>query len=559
MNAAADIEEDGPARVKLPPRVLIVDDNLENCELLARRLRRERFDVVQVTSGRKALELIDPASFDLALVDVIMPDINGIEVLRTVRTRHSVTAFPMIMVTGRRESEDIVEALALGANDYVTKPIDFAVVLARINTQIGRKQAEEALQAAYAKLKQANAQLRENVEEIRQARDQAEAASAAKTQFLANMSHEIRTPLNGILGMAQIMMADELSLAQKERLAVLCRSGDSLLGLLNDVLDITRIESGAAVLNTSPFNLGVLMRDIHASLAPIALQKSLSFSVDVAPEADGMRLGDALKLRQVVTNLISNAVKFTEKGAISLLVKAETAGAVERISFKVADTGIGIAAEDFAHVFERFAQVDASNTRRFGGTGLGLAISAELVAAMGGQLALESEIDRGSAFSFSIPLPWAQQPSAPETLLPAIAPVSRAPAKARILAAEDNVTNRVVLGAIIDIFGFDCTFVEDGRQAIAAWAEGSFDLILMDVHMPHMDGLEATREIRTQELACGRGRIPVIALTASVLDHQVDECLAAGMDLHVAKPIDVTTLRGALDSMLNSQARQPCG
>jgi CheY-like chemotaxis protein/anti-sigma regulatory factor (Ser/Thr protein kinase) len=346
------------------------------------------------------------------------------------------------------------------------------------------------------------------------------------------------------------MLGDDLNTIQRNRLGIISRSGDALLTILNDVLDMTRIESGTVALTSAPFDLGALMRDIHASLAPLAFQKSLAFTIDVALDAEGQRLGDASRLRQVVNNLLSNAIKFTERGAIALSVRAEEIGGIEQVMVIVVDTGIGIAPDHHARVFERFAQVDASNTRRFGGTGLGLAISAEIVALMRGQMTLESEVGRGSSFSFNVPMGKApQQIGAPYSAAPA-AQVNSEPTRTRILAAEDNDTNRLVLGAIIDVFGFDCTFVENGEQAVFAWSDGLFDVVLMDVHMPRMDGLQATREIRARERAEGRMKTPIIALTASALEHQVNECLAAGMDIHVAKPIQIATLRAAIDSML---------
>ena len=541
-----------PAHGRPSPRLLIVDDNLESRELLARRLQRESFEVVQAASGRDALDFIDRERFDLALVDVMMPDMNGLDLLRSVRSRYTITSFPVVMVTGRRESEDIVEALALGANDYVTKPIDFAVVLARIKTQIGRKQAEEELQAANQKLHDINEELQRNVEQIRQARDEAEAASAAKSQFLANMSHEIRTPLNGILGMAQVMLREELNISQRGRLGIITRSGDALLAILNDVLDVTRIEAGTMVVTNAPFDIGALMRDVHGSLAPLAWQKSLTFTLDVAPDAEGLRLGDAPRFRQVVSNLLANAIKFTEAGSVVLRMNIAVVDGVEHVAVAVVDTGVGIAPEHRSHIFERFTQVDASNTRRFGGTGLGLAISADLVAMMGGRMNLESEVGRGSSFSFSVPMPRMQPQEGTIGRDDTSAPIGSALAKTRILAAEDNYTNRLVLAAIIDVFGFECTFVENGEQAISAWSSGSFDLILMDIHMPLMDGLQATREIRARERATGRAKTPIIAVSASALEHQVEECFEAGMDMHVAKPIAISTLKAAIESILQT-------
>jgi len=376
---------------------------------------------------------------------------------------------------------------------------------------------------------------------LMQATAAAEAANTAKSQFLATMSHEIRTPLNGVLGMAQAMEADELGEAQRGRLGVIRESGQSLLAILNDVLDISKIEAGKLELEMVDFDLGEIAGSACHAFSALAETNGIALVLQVAPSAEGLYRGDASRLRQILYNLISNAVKFTEAGTVSVAVTRRRG----RVRLSVSDTGIGIAKDDIRRLFEKFEQADASTTRRFGGSGLGLAICRQLAEMMGGQIRARSSDGVGTTFQVSLPL---------ERLGDAVqAPAAAAPAEPRsnatelrILAAEDNEINRLVLQALLGQVGFTPTIVADGRAALEAWEGGDWDLILMDVQMPRMDGPTATREIRRREAELGRRRTPIIALTANAMAHQIDEYLGAGMDGFVAKPIEVGQLFAAL-------------
>ena len=374
---------------------------------------------------------------------------------------------------------------------------------------------------------------------LAQARE-AEAASAnqAKTAFLATMSHEIRTPLNGVLGMAQVMEGDELSVAQRERLKVVRESGAALTLILNDVLDLARIEAGQLELRPEPFDLRDLLVGCGQTFTALAEGKGLTHDLVIARSATGAYLGDAGRLRQILHNLLSNAVKFTVAGGVSIAARFED-GLLE---LTVADTGPGVAPSEQERLFGRFVLLDDIATRRHGGAGLGLAISRELARAMGGDITLYSRPGEGSAFTVTLPLARieAEAPAASK-VEPAAAP------GLRVLAAEDNPTNQLVLSSVLRQAGIEPTIVEDGAKALEAWRSGSWDLVLMDIHMPVMDGLTALREIRDQEEAENLPRTPVIALTANAMRHQVEHLLAAGMDDHVGKPINVAELLGAVD------------
>jgi signal transduction histidine kinase/ActR/RegA family two-component response regulator len=382
----------------------------------------------------------------------------------------------------------------------------------------------------------------------------AEEANRAKSTFLATMSHEIRTPLNGVLGMAQALAADDLSPAQRERVAVIRASGEALLAILNDVLDLAKIEAGKLELEETEFDLGEVARGAHSAFTALANKKGLSFALAIEEGAKGVYLGDPTRLRQILYNLISNALKFTEAGEIR--VSASRRDGALRLC--VSDTGMGIPPERLSGLFTKFVQVDASTTRRFGGTGLGLAICRQLAELMGGDIEAESELGRGSRFIVTLRLPRVGEARA-ATNAPIAAAQSdeAAPALAlRVLAAEDNSVNQLVLKTLLHQIGVEPVVVDDGVQALEAWETSHWDVILMDVQMPRMDGLAATRAIREREAAEGRPRTPIIALTANAMAHQIAEYTAAGMDSHVAKPIDARKLFAALEATLVDEASE---
>ncbi|HEY0650961.1 hybrid sensor histidine kinase/response regulator [Phenylobacterium sp.] len=388
--------------------------------------------------------------------------------------------------------------------------------------------------------------LRRQARSLAQARDRAEAGDRAKSEFIANMSHEIRTPLNGVLGMAQVMEAHELSVPQRDRLRVMRESGAALLTLLNELLDFAKIEAGRLEIEAAPFDLDRLVRQVAATFEGMASAKGLALSVAVSPAAHGVWIGDALRVRQVLSNLVSNAVKFTERGGVTLAVTADDDGTLR---FRVVDTGIGLEAAQIPGLFDKFIQADASTTRRYGGTGLGLSIVRALVELMGGEVSAESRPGEGACFNVVLPLARASEADAPVTLQTSAEPVAGRRGL-RVLAAEDNATNRLVLAALLEPLGAELTLVSNGREAVEAFGADTFDVVLMDVQMPEMNGVDATRAIRAMEARGDRVRTPVLALTANVMSHQLESYRVAGMDGHIAKPVEVTGLYAALDAVL---------
>ena len=386
-----------------------------------------------------------------------------------------------------------------------------------------------------------------------EARQLADAASQAKSEFLATMSHEIRTPLNGVLGMVQAMQRDPLPLEQQARLEVIGQSGEMLLAILNDVLDLSKIEAGKLELEDADFDLGALAIGVRETFEPIAAAKGLTFKVEVEEPARGAWRGDAVRVRQILYNLISNAVKFTSAGAVDVCIDLD-GGDVRLV---VADTGIGMSGHQIERLFDKFVQADSSTTRQFGGTGLGLAICRELCTAMAGGIQAQSELGRWSRFTVRLPLARAEAAAAeavPASPAPA-APGAPGEQTLRILAAEDNAVNQLVLKTLLSQFGLTPVIVGNGAEAVAAWEAGDWDVILMDAQMPVMDGTAAARQIRRREAATGRRLTPIIALTANAMDHQVQGYRDAGMNGFVAKPIQVSQLFAAIDDALRDQTQ----
>ncbi|WP_426031371.1 ATP-binding protein [Caulobacter sp. DWP3-1-3b2] len=389
---------------------------------------------------------------------------------------------------------------------------------------------------------------------LSEARAAAEAANRAKGEFLAHMSHELRTPLNGVLTMAQLMAEDDLSAAQRAKLDVVLLSGQDLLHVINDVLDFSKIEAGMLELETVTFDPRVVLTGVLTSFKAVARRKGVHLKLHMA-DIDGPRRGDPARLRQIVSNYVANALKFTLEGGVDIDVEAYVDNGVEGLKIAVRDTGIGIEQDSMGRLFQRFSQVDASTTRRFGGTGLGLAICRELACQMGGVAWADSAPGKGSTFYVTLPLPRAQDDEA-DIEASATADLNEG---LRILATEDNPTNQAVLEAIMGALGVDLTLAGTGVEVLELWRREPFDLILMDIHMPDMNGLEATREIRAAEARSGRSPIPIIALTANAFAHQITEYAEAGMDDHVSKPIDIQALSRSIERLMAKQSSATVG
>ncbi|MCP4618153.1 MAG: response regulator [Bradyrhizobium sp.] len=384
--------------------------------------------------------------------------------------------------------------------------------------------------------------------ELRAARDRAESAARATSEFLANMSHELRTPLTAIIGVSDILLDRTQSPEKEQHYLEMQRSaGQGLLGVVNDILEFSKLEAGQFSLNTAALSLSGLLKECLEVISEQARRKGLNLTVNVAADVPDWVQGDVVRLRQVLLNLIGNAVKFTPSGTVCVTVEKLTAEP-HAVRFAITDTGIGISAKDMTTLFQRFAQADSSTTRRFGGTGLGLAISRQLVVLMGGTIDVQSAPGRGSVFAFVVELPCCDKP-VPEAA--PVLPVSHD--SYRLLLAEDNVVNRELIKAMLEQAGHRVVTVNDGAEAVTMTSQSAFDAILMDVQMPDMDGYTATRAIR--RATADRPGLPIIALTANALPGEAERCLEAGMNAHVPKPVNWPSLLAIIERFVLGERR----
>jgi PAS domain S-box-containing protein len=378
--------------------------------------------------------------------------------------------------------------------------------------------------------------------ELHRALDDAKAALKAKSDFLANMTHELRTPLTAIVGFSSLLKrAQDLNPLHAHQVGIICDASENLLSVVNDVLDFSRLEAGAVELDAHPFDPLTMAQSTVALLANQAAAKDLYLSLEAEGFQGGL-LGDGARLRQVLTNLLSNAVKFTASGEIKVVIRQAAVGDQRKLRVSVRDTGIGIPSDQIDSIFGRFTQADASVSRQYGGTGLGLAISRRIIEALGGQIAVESEPGKGSTFWFEVMMPAVEAVRMDES---EAMPGMDTGQALRLLLVDDNPVNRELVCALLQPFDVDIETANDGVEAVEAAARATYDLILMDVQMPNMDGLTATRRIRAAEAASGL-RVPIIALTANVLPEQVARCREAGMDDHLGKPISPEQLLNML-------------
>jgi signal transduction histidine kinase/ActR/RegA family two-component response regulator len=456
------------------------------------------------------------------------PDAFGAEELNLLTALAGDLAYGVLALRTRLEHARALEELRRAHDELEQRVARRTEELARANRLL-KNEIEERKRAE---------------EELRRAKEAAEAASRAKSEFLAVMSHEIRTPIHGILGMTELALDTLLTAQQREYLVLVQKSAGALMKVISDVLDFSKIEAGKVELERAPFRLREGLEEMLAPLAVSARQKGLTLTCDVGPDVPDALVGDAGRLRQVVVNLAGNAIKFTDHGGVAVAARLlGRRGKDVQLRLEVRDTGIGVPADKQRCIFDPFIQVDNSLARRYTGTGLGLAISTRLVELMGGTIGVESEVGRGSLFHVSV---WVGQHDGPVGPAPAAAAPAAAPHRPlRILLVEDNVVNQKLAVGLLGRQGHTVVVAGNGKDALAALEADRFDVVLMDVQMPEMDGLAATRAIRAREKASG-GHVPILAMTAYAAAGDRERCLAAGMDGCLPKPVHGTDLLAAV-------------
>ncbi len=405
---------------------------------------------------------------------------------------------------------------------------------------------DEGIDNVIAAIAQLVAEREQAARQMREAKDAADAANRAKSEFLANMSHEIRTPMNGVIGMLELALDSPLNAEQRDLLNVARSSADSLLGIINEILDFSKIEAGKLSIEHIALDLPALLEDTLKPAQLAAQAKQLYLRSEIARDVPQFIFGDPLRLRQIITNLVSNAIKFTEQGGVSVRISRVSLGGLAQLRLNVADSGVGIPADKLEHIFSAFSQEDASTTRRFGGTGLGLSISSRLADLMGGSISVSSTPGLGSNFLLALPL---QEASASERASKdQHSNAASAPLRVlKVLVAEDNAVNQKLILTLLKGLGHQVSLVGDGHQAVEQWSQAAYDMILMDMHMPGMGGIEATTLIRSAERERGRTPIAIYALSAAAMADEQQRGLEAGLDGYLTKPINRAALKASLD------------
>jgi len=537
-------------------RILIVDDTPENIHILMETLKDDYLITVAI-NGEKALKMAAKAPIpDLILLDIMMPGLDGYEVCYRLKGDTKTENIPVIFITALSEVESKNKGFNLGAVDYITKPFEPLEVLARVRTHLELKQHRDNLEKLVMlrtmDLQKAN-------KNLRQAKEAAEAGIIAKNSFLANMSHEIRTPLNGVIAAAELAQNEELSPKVDKYLHMIDSSAGALLGIINDILDFSKIEAGKLEMEELPFSLGDIFNRLADIFSTNVQEKKIDFAINIDPKVPLMLTGDALRLQQVLTNLLANAFKFTPAGGIiqvGVQLNDDSQDNLE-LQFKIKDSGIGIAPEKLQLLFEPFTQADSSTTRKFGGTGLGLTISKHLTEMMAGRLWAESESGAGSTFYFTAHFTRPDENTVARLDQEVVADLAKLKSMARgkrVLVAEDNLTNQDIILEILETAGVIVELVNNGQEAVAAVERNPFDLVLMDCQMPILDGYEASQQIHAKP---HHAKLPIIALTAHALKGDREKCLAATMNDFVTKPINQQDLFQAIArfAMVNPQDR----
>jgi len=521
------------------PKILIVDDRIENLIALENILEDTEAEFIRALSGNEGLLLSLRNQYALAIVDVQMPGMDGYEMVSIMRQHPRTMNIPVIFVSAiYSDTQYVVKGIESGAVDFITKPINDDVLRGKVKVFLDLYQQRVKLEHIVDELQQTK-------QILEQEKAKAESATRAKSMFLASMSHEIRTPLNGIVGMIDILKNTRNYEQLDEYLEIIEISADNLLNLINDILDFSKIESNQIELEEIPFDIRAEVNNVVKLLGLKASGKGLEFSAAVNHEVPMYICGDPLRFKQILINLANNAIKFTEKGFVRIQIGIKEKSETETLLLcTVSDSGVGISDEGMNRLFREYSQTDTSTTRNFGGTGLGLAISKNLSKLMKGEIGVRSEPGKGSEFWFTVKLKnhCAEMPREQQKQIQ-IHPE----ASLRILLVDDNAINRKVAMFNLQKMGHKVEMAENGFEAIEKYISGKYDVILMDIQMPGMDGYEATRQIRKLENDLHPDRYTrIIAMTANIEKGEMEKCLAIGMDNYLSKPFKPEDLNKAL-------------
>lgn len=524
-------------------KILVVDDEPDLELLITQRFRHkiksQEFAFQFASNGIDALnKLQNGITFDLLLTDINMPGMDGLTLLSRLK-EHSLL-FKSIVVSAYGDLQNIRTAMNTGAFDFITKPIDFHDLettiyktLSELKVIRSGVEAQEKLQVTIIEKELAE------IEKLK-----AEQSEKFKQQFLANMSHEIRTPINSIIGMTNLVLRSELNNTQLKYLSIVKKSSENLLVIINDILDLSKIEAGKMEFEKIAFSLRECLDTVFHTLLYKAQEKELEFKYIIDPKLPPVLIGDQVRLNQILINLTSNAIKFTEKGHVHIIAKVvEQNDLLCKVEFSVTDSGIGIPEDKIDHIFESFSQAASDTTRKFGGTGLGLTISRQLVEQQGGIMLAKSQIGAGSTFSFELVFGFGDESLMDKKDAEDLQVKIDSLKGVRILLVEDNQFNQMVaVDTLTDLIGnIAIDIADNGKIAIEKINHGDYQLVLMDIQMPEMDGYETARFVRNK-LPDGKKAVPIMAMTANVTKDEIQNCYDSGMNEYISKPFDPNEL-----------------
>ena len=531
--------------MNVKPKVLIVDDRVKNIIVLEEMLADLDIELMRASSGQEAIDKASKHEFAIVLMDVRMPGMDGFETVEIIRKDPLNELLPIIYITAfYNEDYYRVKGIKTGAVDFITKPIIPDILIGKVSVFMKlykqRKNLEEEIVW--------RAQIEKD---LKKAKDLAEDATRAKQKFLSTMSHEIRTPLNAIINTVNLLKEEEPREDQTESLDILKFSADNLLQIVNDILDYSKIGAGKIEFEKVEFEMRKLLTGVRQSFNFEAKRRKLEMEFNMDKSIPPVVVGDSIRLTQILINLVGNAVKFTEKGSITIEAKpVKRHNSQIDIEFRIIDTGIGIPKDKMAFIFESFTQASSSTTRKYGGTGLGLAITQKLVELQGGELKVESEVDKGSIFSFSLPFLVSDKPFVEED---AMQKSSFHSLKGlRVLVVEDNLVNQKIVSKYLSKWEAMIEIAENGRIAVEMVKKNRYDLVLMDLHMPEMSGYEATLKIRTLKEKYYKD-LPIIALTASVFLEDREKIFEFGMTGFITKPFNPKELFWTISPFLKKR------